>query len=294
MLEKIFNLLADLIKSKITFLKILLRSNLFIKFPQSKVEDCIILGNGPSLKNVLANDLEYLKTHTILCVNKFPDTPAYEIVKPSYAIFISQEFWKKGTIKKHQDVRDNIVKALVNKTTWPVTLFMPIQAKKFTIFIDYIASNKNILINFFNSTPVEGSQKISHFYFRNNWGSPRPHNVLIPSILLMINSGMKSIHLLGADHSWLPLISVNDENVAMVNSVHFYDEGDTKPESMHKASRPRHLHEILEKFMLSFRAYFDLENYAKSRGTKIFNCTPNSFIDAFERKDLATLFTEKE
>ena len=126
---------------------------------------------------------------------------------------------------------------------------------------------------------------------KKGWGIPRPHNVLIPAILNIINTGYKKIYLIGADHSWLPLISVNDQNIALVNQQHFYDESENNSEFMHRESRPRRLHEVLEKLMFAFRSYFDLKDYANSRDVKIYNCTPGSFIDAFERKNLNEINT---
>ena len=119
------------------------------------------------------------------------------------------------------------------------------------------------------------------------WGLPRPHNVLIPALFVAINSGYKRIYLAGADHSWLPMISVNDQNQALVNQQHFYDEHSSKSDLMYKLGvRPRRLHEILEKFMFTFRSYFDLKDYAESKGSKIYNSTPDSYIDAFDRKSI--------
>lgn len=125
------------------------------------------------------------------------------------------------------------------------------------------------------------------------WGMPRPHNVLIPGVFMSINIGFNQIFLVGTDHSWLPLISVNENNDALINQQHFYDEGQTQKGQMYRNSQPRRLHEILEKFMLSFRAYFDLKEYAETRCVKIYNCTPGSYIDAFERKDIKEILSKK-
>jgi hypothetical protein len=51
----------------------------------------------------------------------------------------------------------------------------------------------------------------------------------------------------------------------------------------------RNMPELLTKFVTAFSGYFVLNKYAKSRGVSIFNATPGSFIDAFERIDLKTL-----
>jgi hypothetical protein len=45
----------------------------------------------------------------------------------------------------------------------------------------------------------------------------------------------------------------------------------------------RLLHEILEKFQLSFQAYWLINRYAAKHGQQILNLTPGSYIDAFPR-----------
>jgi hypothetical protein len=70
----------------------------------------------------------------------------------------------------------------------------------------------------------------------------------------------------------------------LINQKHFYDAETSKSEPMHKGGKgERRLHEVLLKFYYSFRSYYMLNGYARKRGAKIINVTPNSFIDAFER-----------
>ncbi len=285
MLEKLFHFISALTQSIFTFLKILMRSRLRPHLPRATADSCIILGNGPSLKPLLKDHLAELKQRELICVNKFPDTPYYTQLKPAYFIFVSPEFWATNTIDPNTSVRKDIIKALIEKTTWELTLFCPYKAKKAVAFLQRIQQNKHIKIVFFNDTPLEGLSSMNRFFMKQGWGAPRPHNVLIPAILMAINSGFKTIYLTGADHSWLPLISVNSKNEAMVNQQHFYDADTSKSDIMYKSGiRPRRLHEILEKFMYAFRSYFDLRDYAESRGVQLYNSTPDSYIDAFERK----------
>lgn len=290
MLESLFNTVSEFIQSFLTFLKILIRSNLFLSrsFPSANHEACIILGNGPSLKKVLLNFSPHqLKKYQLVCVNKFPDTAYFRKYQPEYFVIASTQYFEKNTTDPNTAVRNNIIKALVQDTSWPLTMFCPVAAKKNREFVQRIESNPNIKIVFYNNTPVEGLPVFNRLFMKLGWGTPRPHNVLIPSILLGINMGFKKIYLVGADHSWIPLVSVNEKNEALVNQQHFYDADKSKSEKMLKAgTRPRRLHEILEKFMLSFRSYFVLKDYAESVGTEIYNCTPGSYIDAYERKEL--------
>ncbi|NRB52431.1 MAG: hypothetical protein HRU41_32525 [Saprospiraceae bacterium] len=268
-------------------MKVILRSNLR---PQKHISEgsCIILGNGPSLKKVLSDYAEVLENHTLVCVNKFPDTEHYVRLKPRYYVICSEEFWATDTIDPHHQGRLNMIKAAVERTTWPLFFYIPESSKSNPVFLQEIRENTNITIVFYNTTPVEGLPGVSNWLLRNRLGSPRPHNVLIPSILNMINSGFETIALVGADHSWIPMISVDENNNALVNQQHFYDAESSKSQRMYRSGKkPRKLYEILEKFMFSFRAYFDLKDLAESKGVNIYNCTEGSFIDAFDRKPIS-------
>ena len=59
---------------------------------------------------------------------------------------------------------------------------------------------------------------------------PRPRNVLIPSIMLAINSGYRRVYVAGADHSWLKTLSVDDENRVVSIQPHFYKEKESEEE----------------------------------------------------------------
>ncbi len=297
MLESLLERIGLFTQSVLTSLKILLQSKFFLKFDKALKSNIIILGNGPSLKETLKSNLDILQSNQLLAVNSMASTEIFETIKPSHYLIVSDEYWNPGSIKKHQDIRDNIIKDIIKKTTWPLLFYLPISAKKNSTFISTILSNKNIKINYYNKTPVEGLSTFSRMFMSWGLGMPRPHNVLIPSIYVCVMSQYKNIYLLGADHSWIPQISVDNENNALVNQQHFYDADKDNRDTMHKNSKPRRLHQILEKFMLSFKAYFDLKDYAESKGVNIYNCTPGSFIDAFNREEISSLVvkaTKKE
>ena len=287
MLERIFNWLKKFISSILTFFKVIIQSSFFLKKFKAQNETCIILGNGPSLNKVLEKHLSKLSTKSLLCVNQFPLTPYFTKLKPDYYIFVSDEYWKFDTIDPNTELRKNIINALVENTTWDLVVFAPARSKSNKAFIKKIKSNSHLQLYFYNKTPVEGLKSINLLLMSYRLACPRPHNVLIPSIYVCILSNFKKIILLGADHSWLPMISVTEENITLVNKKHFYDESTAKGELMYRHGKnPRKLHEVLEKFMYSFRSYFDLKKFADAKNAKVYNCTKGSFIDAFERKPI--------
>lgn len=282
--------MLKLFQTLLTIGKILYLSKWRLFFDKSTKKRCIILGNGPSIKSILEEHIDTLSSQTLVCVNNFPNTPYFEKIKPNYFIITSEEFWEDSkTIDPNTQLRKDIIQALITKTKWPLTFFLPASSRTKESFIQKISVNSNIKICFYNKTPVEGLSYFNHFFFRKGWGMPRPHNVLIPAIMTSINTGFKEIILLGADHSWLPLITVNKKNEALVANKHFYDSNAKKEIMYRKGVRPRKLHEILEKFMLSFRGYFSINEYAKKQKVQIWNATPNSFIDAFDRKNFELL-----
>ena len=247
-------------------------------------EDFVILGNGPSFTSMYQSHKEFLKGKDLICVNHFPSTDLYEELQPKYYITLAPDLFDETVDKEFRERGEALFKTIAKKTCWELEFIMPFYAKKFSKWREVISENKHIKITYINSTPVEGVKSINYWFFRQNMGMPRAHNVMIPSVFIGINLKYKNIYLWGADHSWLPQISVDDNNVALINQKHFYDPENSKPSPFDKNGvGVRRLHEILRKFMLAFEGYFVLKEYADKNNVKILNCTPNSYIDAFDR-----------
>ncbi len=271
-------------------MRVLLMWKKNVKLPQAAAQNtdtCLILGNGPSLNTSLAQAAGLLKQANLFCVNAFALSDLYTKLQPHYYILAAPEYWLHNVLDIYIKNRRETFEAIIEKTTWPLTILAAAEAQKYPEFAQLLLQNKHIKICYFNTTPIEGFTSACHFFYQKAWGMPRPHNVLIPALMLSLAMGYKQIYLLGADHSWLPEICVNDRNEVLVHQKHFYDDQQSKADRMYYGGRrPRRLYEVLEKFYLTFRAYFDIELYARSQNAIIYNATPNSFIDAFERKKL--------
>ena len=150
-----------------------------------------------------------------------------------------------------------------------------------------LAGNPHIKLYIYNTTPIEGFQVFCNWIFRKGWGVPRPHNVLIPSIAMGLRLPFKKIYLAGADHSWLPEITVTDDNVVLMHQKHFYDQNKSQAETVKQENlNSARLHIILYHMHVAFKSYFILEAYARRLGKEIINVTPGSYIDAFKRMKL--------
>jgi len=252
-------------------------------------KEVIVLGNGPSLGNLISSELflNRIKTLDVVGVNAFCDHPCFEQIKPKYYVMAAPDFWVDGVKDIYIQFRTSIFSNLQKKVDWEFYLFIPWPAKKKKFWQDELAKNPNIKIIFFNIIPFEGGDGFKHFCFNKKLGLPRLHNVIGPAIMNMIWLNYKKIYLVGVEHSWLPQISVDENNHAFVGQPHFYDK-DAKPDRMNGVDGVGHrtLHEIIYKFYLAFRGYFEVQKYAKSKSVEVINLTPDSFIDAFPREKL--------
>lgn len=250
---------------------------------------CIVVGNGPSFKTTFEKYENELKNNPLICVNNFVNSEYYGKLEPQfYIINASVLFYPDQKISSlYIKLRGDIFEALQEKTKWKLYIMVPFIAKKSSAFKILLSKNKNIIPLYYNTTPAEGFSFFTRILFDTGLGMPRPHNVIIPAIMNLIKLNFKDIYITGADHSWLPEISVNEKNEALVNQKHFYDENESKPEKMEDyIDRPRRLHEIIYKFYLSFKGYWIIKDYANKKNVNIYNCSEVSFIDAFERKRL--------
>ena len=287
-LKNIASFFSNVWLSLLSLIKVMLLSGRVSIKKENRSKDLVILGNGPSLKAMLPDCLSKKDDYDFLCVNNFPNTEYYTSIQPAHFVITSSEFWNnEETIDQNKQIRYDIIDAYLDKTTWASTFHLPVEAKRKQSFIKRFKDHPCIKLSFYNKTPIEGLRSLSHVFIRTNKGMPRPHNVLIPSIILGINMGYDTINLLGADHSWLTELSVDSNNNALLSQKHFYKSAqDEKGHMYQNGKTPRTLDQILHKFMLTFKAYHVIADYAKGENSKILNCTPGSFIDAFDRKSL--------
>jgi hypothetical protein len=279
--------LENIVKSCITVIRILLLSGWKTRLGSYKSHECVILGNGPSLSSSIESNRDFMQGKELICVNFFPESPLYTALQPRIFITAAPELWRTGVSPELSERGKALFKTMVERTSWPLHFYIPKNASHYKEWRNIIAQNPNIRIFYFNNTPVEGFRFFRHCCFNRKLGMPRPHNVLIPSLMIAIQTRFRRVFLFGADHSWLPEISVDDDNRVLINQKHFYDEGKTTPQPMHKGGKgERKLHEVLMKFVYSFEGYFTIRQYAEYKHTQILNCTPGSFIDAFDRYKL--------
>lgn len=236
-----------------------------------------ILGNGPSLRQNIEHDLEFLQSHDTLAVNFAANSPEFKIIKPKFYLLADPHFFENTNDPNVRQLLDNL-----NRTEHEMTLFIPSTAKVPAATF----SGGNLRIATFPFIAVEGWEWLENMAFSRKLGMPRPRNVLIPSIMTGAWLGYRDIYLLGADHSWLKTLDVTDDNQVVSVQPHFYKEDERELTRIRTDYVGRRLHEVLESMQIAFRSYHRINDWTRKNGISIYNATPGSMIDAFERRPL--------
>lgn len=235
-----------------------------------------ILGNGPSLADTIATKAEWLRTLPLMAVNFAARTPEWQMLRPEFYVLVDPHFFEgRDSDPNVADLWKHLAEA-----SWPITLYVPAprvgMARR-------LAASPHITIKALNLTPIEGLRPVSLLLMRLGLGMPRPRNVLIPALMAALREGFDTIFVAGADHTWTRTLSVDDQNRVCTIQPHFYADNAAEQQRVATFYSDIHLHQMLESLTIAFRSYFKIADYAQSRGCRIFNITPGSFIDAFPR-----------
>lgn len=251
--------------------------------------ECYILGNGPSLKQIIQQKDFFKHTRVFFSVNDFVLSNEFILFKPAYYVIADPGYWTAHTFEKMKELREEVFRELNAKTNWKITLLAPYEASKGK-FLEKRITSPHIEILYFNTTPVNGTDMLTYFYYDRNLSIPRLQNVLVGATYLALHAGFSKINLLGADHSWLGDLLVNQKNEVCLVNKHFYDNKENNSTVWLKASgEPYKIHEVLSDLSKMFEGYHFLAAYAGYKNAEIINLTQGSFIDAFKRSQVPEL-----
>lgn len=271
------DLLINIVESFRSLGKLIIQSRRPARFAAANQDSrLVVMGNGPSLRTLLdSHELEHSGAD-LLAVNFAANAEEFYTLRPRYYVIADPHFFRSESDPNVARLIDNLRYRIV----WPMTLFVPADALQ-AVVID----NPSVQIVPYNCVGIEGWEWLRMFAYGRRLGMPRPRNVLIPSLMIGLWLGYKTIFVAGADHSWTRTLEVNERNEVISVQPHFYRDNSHEQARVTSEYKGVRLHEVIHSFYIAFRAYFDIESYARSIGARIYNITPGSFIDAFERRD---------
>lgn len=256
------------------------------KLPKALGDSCIIMGNGPSLKHHLTADKELLQNSVTMAVNHFAYSDHYTEIKPNFYCLMDPALYRKTDNPKLRKNQQKLFSLLNTQTTWDMNAVFPADLNQLNLEKELYSNNVHLMMC--NIFPGYSARPGRHLAYRSGFFMPPITNVLCVATFLAVNMGYRNIYLIGAEHSWSECLRVNNENTLCITNHHFTGESHERPVIAFKrgSRRPIRIYEMFRSLSKTFFSYALLEEYARSRGVKIYNATPNSYIDAFERKAL--------
>lgn len=247
--------------------------------PRDRHGSIVIMANGPSLAKTIAEKRDRLMSMPRMAVNFAANADVFAELRPEYYLMVDPLFFTQNDGPNFVKLRQSL-----SAVDWPMTLIVPADmARRLS---PAITANPNITIATINNVGAAGFHWLENFFYRTGRAMPRPRNVLIPAIMAALTMGYDTIYLTGADHSWMKTIWVDDENHVISVQPHFYREHPDEQRRVDTTYRGLKLHQVVESFAIAFASYHSVARYARVRHVNIFNSTPESFIDAFDRKPL--------
>lgn len=251
--------------------------------------ESIVIGNGPSLKHSLQNNLGFFANKTIFCTNNFSSSEVFEIIKPHFCVFHDNDFWNINASPERQDYAIQVYEQLKVKVKWPMFILMPTWAREWNWFLGLPDENSNIVLAYYNSNQNGDAPEIRHSLYKQNMAMPNCNTVVHAATFLSLNLGCTTTYLMGADLSMHENIFVNDDNILCIYDRHFYDDKEISFVPFVKGEHTDVTYNAYETFLgyaHMHKGFMEIEEYARYLGSKIYNASHKSYIDAFARYKL--------
>jgi hypothetical protein len=244
-----------------------------------KNKECIVMGNGPSLSKSLKENEDVLGNYDLMAVNDMGFTPEFMVYKPSIYLLCDPAYWFSPGVPESvcATVRD-FYRYMAEHVTWKIQLYLPYNAKKIKEIEETLSRNDHIRLYYYNKTKVEGPKWFQYAVIKRQWGMFRAQNVLVAALMLVIYSDYRRVYLMGAESDWSRNTWVDEQNRLRISDTHFYGDNDI--------ILPHTMSLQCASLYFTFQSYQNVAEYANCKNIEIFNATPNSFVDAFERKKI--------
>jgi hypothetical protein len=222
---------------------------------------CFILATGPSIK---AQNLAALKDETCIAVSNFYLHPDFQTIQPAYYCLAP---W-------HPPHDPQAYVQLVNQVldrSDPPHLYLGLSDFDKTQNLVERYASRLCYINLCESadTMADGAIDLTANLMA-------PQSVTIMALQVALYMGVKEIYLLGVDHNAIL------NTAGQYANTHFYAESQALLQT-----DVGYFKDELASYLRLWGQYECLNAMAQAQGTQIFNATPGSLLDVFERKSLA-------
>lgn len=244
-----------------------------------------VLGNGPSLNEVIQDNLNFLSNQDVVVVNDFFLSENFELLKPKIYVIADSAYWEGKVTEDMRTLRNQLQKKLLSNVNWELYFFIPMYIYQTGHFQKIFSSNPYIQIRPFNLTSFVGPKSMRYFFYDKLLAKPLSGNVIGSALFILMQTNAKEIFLFGVEHSWSRSLYVDNQNRTCLRTEHFYSNGEEPKVWLKSNGEPYSIDKALFDISVMLGRYDEIRDYSEYKGKKIYNCTPGSFIDAFERKN---------
>lgn len=256
-------------------------------------ERLIVIGNGPSLTKSIEKYKNEICKYDCIVVNHFCESDYYKELKPKYYLLADPAFF--GKLETYVDwLREKIegfITSFVSNTTWDINLVVP----NFAIgseLIEEIQKNSFIHLYYYNPYDliqcdlIQCDEKDKFFLWDKNLIAPPAQTVLNTCVYLGIFLKYEEINILGMDMSWHEDLELDQKtNELFIVDKHFYGNKRCLATLDINGIKPARVHEYLECSVNALKSFVELKEFADYNKIKVYNLSPHSWVDAFERKE---------
>ena len=271
---------SNVINAITSILRIIVLSRLSVAFKSRKYyklrssDKCILLANGPSLKQSLDEGILDIDCSDIIGVNSFVQADAFWIYKPRFYYLLDGAFFDPFDERTRTQVSK--LKSSFEKVTWEMYLCIPSSCVNGGV-LDGL-NNPLIKVIRWNTTSIDGSKFFRNVIYSAYLGMPKCMNITIFAIMASVLMRYKTIHIYGVDHSMFKGLYVDQDNTLCYTDSHVYDVA-----PILRKVPGRCIADELEGNVECFRSHAQINEYAIKNGINIINFTKESYIDAYER-----------
>lgn len=286
MLRRFYNLLKKCFDTALSLIRMLLYSKPGVKCERLSdfTGTAFVLGNGPSLKELIESNEAYLASRTLIVVNDFFLSEKFNSVKPEVYVIADPLYWEQQVPDSMLELRLKMQDKLLNQTDWDMLFFVPSNAYKTGVFQRAFMQNSHIKVQPLNSIPFKGPERLGFFFYDKMLARPCSDNVIGSALYLALQTKVNEIYLFGVEHNWSPNLYVDDQNRTCIRTEHFFSKEKQGKVWMKSNGLPYTIDEALSDVAAMLRGYRELNRYALHKSVRIYNATPGSFIDVFERR----------
>ena len=241
-----------------------------------------ILGNSPMLSKTIKSIEE--SDHNIM-VNFALCDDLFFVVKPEYLSICDPIFFVNDFVpatqertKKLKDWHENL-----KKIDWNLTLIIPSTQYRNSNFLREL-NLEVVVINarFFDV----GSNFIRHKLYQNNLSCPNLSNIIILAIYSALQLNYENVYIHGVDGDGFSKYRVDMMNHISFEDTHYYNSGIARNLTLQDNVPIGGLYKCLLEEASMHRSFLDVSQYAKRIGVKVYNVSPNSMLDTFEKINL--------